>query len=444
MIISEADAKVITAKVLSLSKADSCTVSLSGHERGNIRFALNSVTTNGYQDNLTLSIESNFGKRSGEVSINELDDASITAAVRKSEEIARLAPENPEFQPPLGKQTYLRSQVYFGKTARTSPERLAALCQPALAEAEAKKVSAAGYLESGAGCAAMATSQGLFVYEKSTNAGFTVTSRTSDGTGAGWGGNNQHDITRLDTGRLAKIAVQKSLESRNPAALEPGKYTVILEPSAVCDLLGMMIGHFDARSADEGRSFFAKKGGGNKLGEKLFGDGVTLFSDPRHEIAPGSVYAGSGLPALKRNWIENGVVKELIYSRYWGKKTGHEPVPHPTNLIMSGGSTSIEQMIQNTRRGILVTRLWYIRQVDPRTLVFTGLTRDGTFLIEGGKISKPVKNFRFNESPAAMLTNIEAMGPSVRAVGSELQDWSVCVPPLLVRDFTFSSLSDAV
>src|SRR6266849_4000019 len=147
MIISEADAKVITAKVLSLSKADSCTVSLSGHERGNIRFALNSVTTCGSQDNLALSIESNFGKRSGEVSINELDDASIAVAIRKSEEIARLAPENPEFQPPLGKQDYLPSRVYFAKTARARPDRLAVLCQPALAEAVARKVSAAGYIE---------------------------------------------------------------------------------------------------------------------------------------------------------------------------------------------------------------------------------------------------------------------------------------------------------
>ncbi len=444
MIISESDAKRITTRVLALSKADSCTVTLRGHERGNIRFALNSVTTCGYQDNLSLSVASNFGKRSGEVSINDVADPALAAAVRKSEEIARLAPENPEFQPPLGKQQYLESRLYFEKTAGARPEKLAALCRAPLTEAAGKKVSAAGFLESGAACSAMATSQGLFAYEKATNAVFTITSRTPDGMGAGWAGNNHHDIARLDTRLLGKIAVSKSLQARNPRALEPGQYTVILEPSAVCDLLGMMIGHFDARSADEGRSFFTKKGGGNKLGEKLFEDEVTLFSDPHHETAPGSVYDASGLPAIRRNWIENGVVKELICSRYWAAKTGREAVPRPTNLILSGGSTAIEQMVQNTRRGILVTRLWYIREVDPRTLVFTGLTRDGTFLIENGKIAGPVKNFRFNESPAAMLAKIEAMGPSVRATGSELEDWSICVPPLLVRDFTFSSRSEAV
>jgi predicted Zn-dependent protease len=444
MIISEAAAEKITSKVLALSRADSSTVTVAGHERGNIRFALNSATTSGSQQNLSLSIESNFGSRSGQVSLNDLEDSSIAAAVRKSEELARLAPENPEFQTPLGKQSYLKSRAYFERTARARADKLAALCRPALSESMSHKVSTAGYLESGASCLAMATSNGLFAYEKSTSAGFTVTSRINDGGGSGWAGTNQHDIALLDTARLSRIAVRKCLETRHPETLPPGKYTVLLEPSAVCDLLVMMIGHFNARSADEGRSFFSKKGGANKIGEKLFGDHVTLFSDPHHPLAPGSVFEGSGLPVVKRNWVEEGGVKELIYSRYWAGKAGHEPVPHPTNLIMTGGTTSTEQMIASVQKGVLVTRLWYIREVDPRTLLFTGLTRDGTFLIENGKIAGPIKNFRFNESPAAMLGKIEAMGPAERTIGSEVQDWPVCVPPLLVRDFTFSSLSDAV
>ena len=159
------------------------------------------MTTSGYEDNLSLSIQSNFGKRSGSVSINQLDDASIAAAVRKSEEIARLAPENPEFQLPLGKQNYLDSQVYFESTAQAHPEKLARLCRPALNEASAKKVSAAGYLESGSACSGLATSNGLFAFEKSTEARFTVTSRTNDGTGAGWAGKHDHDISRLDSAR---------------------------------------------------------------------------------------------------------------------------------------------------------------------------------------------------------------------------------------------------
>ena len=444
MILSASEARALTTKVLAFSKADSCIVSLAGHARGNIRFALNTVTTSGYQDDLVVSIESHFGQRSGSVSLNELDDASLRAAVRKSEEIARLAPPNEEFQPPLGAQKYLESRVYWAGTAGAGAEKLAALCRPAVREAEARGVTSAGFLTSGADGSAMATSNGLFLHENSTLASFTLSSRTHDGTGSGWVGGEQHDISRLDTAHLAKVAVQKTLDSRNPVALEPGKYTVLLEPTAVCDLLGMLLFALDTRSADEGRSFFTRKGGGNKLGEKLFGDKVTIFSDPQHPSAPGSVYSTDGLPAVRRSWIEGGVLKELNCSRYWAKKTNREPVPFPTNVIMNGGNTSREEMIKSTKRGILVTRFWYIREVDPRTLLLTGLTRDGTFRIAHGKIVRPVKNFRFNESPVALLNNLEAMGPSERTIGSESQFCPVWLPPLLVKDFTFSSLSDAV
>lgn len=444
MLLTEPDAKKITDKVLSLSQADSCIASVNGHERGHIRFAQNSVTTSGFQDNLSLTVASHFGKRSGSVTINELDDSSITAAVKQSEAFARLAPEDPEFLPPLGKQNYLESRVYFDSTAQAGPDKLAALCAPVIRAAAEKNVTSAGYLNAGANCSAMATSKGLFVYEKSTHAHFTVSARTPDGTGSGWAGTDLHDLARLDTEKLGQNAAKKTWESRQPTALPPGKYTVILEASAVCDLVGLMLGHFDARSADEGRSAFTKKGGGNKLGEKLFGEGVSIYSDPHDPLAPGSIYSSDGLPATRRVWVENGVLKNLIYSRFWAQKSGREPVPYPTNLVMSGGDIPVDEMVRQTTKGILVTRLWYIREVDPRTLVFTGLTRDGTFLIENGKIARSVKNFRFNESPIAMLNNIIAMGPSERAAGSEVEDWSVSVPPLLVKDFTFSSLSDAV
>lgn len=444
MIISETEAKRIATQVLGMSKADSCVVSLSGHERNHLRLALNSVTTSGRQENLLLSIVSNFGKRSGTVSTNEFAPASLAAAVKDSEALAQLAPEDPEFQEPLGHQRYLKSKVYYASTARVEPEKLAGLSKPVLAQAIKNDVTAAGFLQSGAHFTALANSKGLFAYEKGSNAVFTISARTSDGTGSGWAGLNQHDIGRLHAAELGNVAVQKAFESRNPAALDPGQYTVILEPSAVCDLLGLMIGNFDARSADEGRSFLSKKGGGNRLGEKVFGDNIVVYSDPHEELAPGSVIAQEGLPARRRNWIEQGRVGEVITSRFWAQKTDHSPVPYPTNLVMKGGKTSFGEMIRNTRRGILVTRFWYIREVDPRTLLYTGLTRDGTFLIENGQLTRPVKNFRFNESVVAMLNHVEAMGPAVRAVGSEIEDWSVCVPPLLVRDFTFSSLSEAV
>jgi predicted Zn-dependent protease len=444
MIISEVEAKRITDKVLALSKADSCTVTLGGHTRTHLRFALNGVTTDGEQDDLTLSVTSSFGTRSGSARTNEFSDAALAQVVRKSEEIARLARPDPEFVPPYGPQQYLPGQSWFDATAKSTPASMATATRPVLDLATQKEVTAAGFFNVGQSCSAMATSKGLFAFDRSTGALFTVSARTSDGTGAGWAGVNHHDIGKLAPAALGRRAIEKTVDSRGPIPLEPGKYLVLLEPSAVCDLLSAFVGRAEARSADEGRSFFSKKGGGNKLGEKLFPESVNVYSDPHDSIAPGAIYSSHGLPARRRNWIENGTLKDLTYSPYWAKKSNREAVPAPTNIVMQGGSATQDELISSVKRGILVTRFWYIREVDPRTLLLTGLTRDGTFLIENGKIVRPVKNFRFNESPVAMLNNIEAMGQSVRALGGEGAGMPVSVPPLLVRDFTFSSLSDAV
>lgn len=444
MILAETDARAIVEKVLSFATADTTQISLVGKEQNNIRFALNSVTTNGFQDDLRLTVTSSFGNRTGAFTINQLTEQNIQEAVRKAEMLAKLAPEDPEFLPPLGKQTYLQSTTFYDSTASITMSKLAELCKPIVEEAEKKKVDTAGYLHTVSGFSVMATSSGMFVYEKETGVDFTVTARTPDGTGSGWAGNLYHDLDLLDTARLGRVAIDKSILSQNPVAIEPGKYTVILEPSAVADLVGWMLMHFDARSADEGRSFLTKKGGSNKLGEKLLGEDVSICTDPNDPVAPGSVYSTDGLPMQRVNWVEKGVVKNLIYSRYWAGKSGAQPVPFPTNVIMEGSNTPVEEMIKNVKKGILVTRLWYMRDVDPRTLVLTGLTRDGSFLIENGEITKPIKNMRFNESPVSALSKIEAMGESVRARGSEIEDWSFKVPPLLVSEFSFSSVSDAI
>jgi predicted Zn-dependent protease len=225
--------------------------------------------------------------------------------------------------------------------------------------------------------------------------------------------------------------------SREAQAIEPGKYTVILEPAASIGLLQNMFGSVNARTADEGRSFMSKEGGGTKLGEKIVDERINLWSDPLHPDVPTPTWNGQGQSLKKMKWIENGVVKNLAYSRYWAKQKGVDPVPFPSNAIMDGGDASLDDLIKSTRKGILVTRLWYIRGVDPQTLLYTGLTRDGTFYIENGKIKHPVKNFRFNESPIIMLNNLEELGQQVRINGN-------LIPYMKVRDFTFTSLSDAV
>jgi predicted Zn-dependent protease len=250
----------------------------------------------------------------------------------------------------------------------------------------------------------------------------------------------------VDAAKASVAAIDKAQRSINPVAIEPGNYTVILEPNAVGDLVGNMLFALNARSADEGRSVFSKKGGGNRLGEKFFGDQVNIFTDPSYPGAPGGPFDGQGMPTKRLDFVSGGVIKNLSYDRYWAKKQGKEPTPGPTNIIFQGGTASIDDMIKSTERGILVTRFWYIRPVDAQTLLVTGLTRDGLFLIENGRIKSSIKNFRFNETPIKMLNNIEMMGPATRIIGSERlgANIPVIVPALKVKDFSFTSLSEAV
>ncbi|MEO8030472.1 MAG: metallopeptidase TldD-related protein, partial [Gemmatimonadota bacterium] len=272
---------------------------------------------------------------------------------------------------------------------------------------------------------------------RSTNLNFSVTMRSTDGTGSGYVERDVNDSNRFDGSASSTIAVDKAVASREAKAIEPGKYTVIMEPQAAVELLQPFIFGLDARSADEGRSPLSKAGGGSRVGEKLVSDVVNISSDPANEEVPTSPWGGDGRPFEKTRWIDKGVVQNLFYSRYWAQKQGKPATPAPANIIMAGGDASLEQLIAGTDRGVLVTRFWYIRFVDPQTLLLTGLTRDGTFLIENGKIKHAIKNFRFNESPIIMLNNVEALGKPTRIQGS-------LIPPMRIRDFTFTSLSDAV
>ncbi len=445
MMMDRDAAQALTQKILGLSQAESCTVSIDGGDGKHIRFAQNRATTSGAPSSCSVSVESHYGKRSGSASGTNLDDAALLALVRASEDVAQRAPENPEFMPPLGPQTYAATTGFAEATANATPGQLADAVAPVMQQAEAKGLQSSGYLELGAGFSTLATSKGLFAYDRATSALHTVSARTPDGTGSGWGGSAHVDFSKLNAPALGAVAIEKALLSQHPHPLEPGKYTVLLEPSAVSDLIGILIAEeFDQRSADEGRNFATKKGGGSLLGEKVFGDNVTIYSDPADPLAPGGIYSTDGLPATKTVWIENGVLRNLQCGRYWAQKSGRAPVASPTTLAMKGGTTSQADMIKGVRRGLLFTRFWYIREVDPQTVLLTGLTRDGVFLIEHGAITRPVHNFRFNESPVAMLNKVLAIGPTVRTYGEEGAGIPVAMPPLLVDEFTLSSTSDAV
>jgi len=436
-IYTKEEARQIMEKALSFSSAEACEVNLFGTESGNIRYARNTVSTSGHRSNQTLVVQSNFGLKSETATIDEFDDASIEKVVKRAEELAQLSPENPEFMPPLGPQTYDESKTFSESTAKITPEYRAQVASSSIDPASSQDVTAAGFLNDSSGFSSMMNSNGLFAYNKSTSVYFTVTMRTNDGTGSGWVTRDFNDVSKFDAVEASNIAINKAVMSKEAKAIEPGKYTVILEPAASIGLLQNMIGSFNARTADEGRSFMSKEGGGTKLGEKIVDERINIWSDPLHPDVPTTTWNGGGQSLKKMNWVENGVVKNLAYSRYWAKEKGVDPVPFAQSGIMGGGDASLEDLIKSTKKGVLVTRLWYIRSVDPQTLLYTGLTRDGTFYIENGKIKHPIKNFRFNESPIIMLNNLETLGKQVRINGN-------LIPYMKIRDFTFTSLSDAV
>jgi predicted Zn-dependent protease len=434
---TEAEARAILEKALRLSKAESCEANLSASAGGNIRFARNTVTTSGAASDRALVVQSNFGKRSGTATINQLDDASIERVVRRSEDLARLAPEDPEFMPPLAQQQYVETRAYFDSTAAISPEYRAQAAAESLASARDRECTTAGFLQDGANWSAMMNSAGLFAYHRQTGVNYSATVRTNDGTGSGYVTRDYNDVSQLDAAATTRIALEKAVASRNARAIEPGRYTVILEPEASVELIQDMVYSMDARSADEGRSFMAAAGGKTRLGQKLVHERVTIYSDPANAEVPTAPWLGDGRAFQRTPWFEKGVVKNLFYSRYWADKQGREATPPPANIIMEGGSASLEDLIRDTARGILLTRTWYIRFVDPQTLLLTGLTRDGTFYVENGQIRYAVKNFRWNDSPVIMLNNVDALGKPMRVRGC-------LIPPMRVRDFEFSSLSDAV
>jgi len=442
-ILSKEQAQALLKKVLSYSKADECEVNLSGSDAGNIRYARNSVSTSGGVSSNSLVVSSAFGKKMGVATINEYDDESLRKVVQRSEELAMLAPENPEFVSFMGPQAYPESATFVQATADMSPKDRADAVAASLQISKDNKLTAAGFLENNTSYSAMMNSKGLFAYNTSTGVSFNVTLRTEDGKGSGYATKSYNDFKKLDVKAASASAAIKATRSATARAIEPGKYTVILEPAAALVLLENLFFGMDGRQADEGRSFMSKPGGLTKLGEKLVDERVNIYSDPFNAELPTSTWSGDGRAQEKVNWIENGVMKNLFYSRYWAQKKGVKAIPTPEAVIMAGTNQSLEDLIKSTEKGILVTRLWYIRSVDPQTVLLTGLTRDGTFYIENGEIKFPVKNFRFNESPIIMLNNLEALGKPERTVSGE-SGINALIPPMKIRDFTFSSLSDAV
>lgn len=449
MLLSEAEAKAICRKALDDVKADDAEVRVRGENYSHLRFAANEFSTSGYREDVSVEVTVWVGQRKGSAYTNELDDASLRTAVAEAEELARLSPVDEQYLPTLAAQNYQAVGGFAESTIDLPLDARAKAIGEVIAHCEKSGVVGAGFHQSRGEVEATASKNGNFLYGRSTLASLSLTARTLDGTGSGYSLRNHFDISRLDTARIGRESVAKALRSRHPRPLGPGVYTVIFEPQAVADLVGLFPSAFDARRADEGRSAFAAAGGKTKIGERVLDERLSLYSDPWHPELPGPAAASNGIPARKLHLIRNGVQESLVYSRFWAKKQKVDPTPGPVNAILESSAkpVAVEDMIRDTKRGLLIGRFWYIRSIDPRTISYTGLTRDGVWLIEDGKIKHPVQNFRFNESILELLGpgNVDLIGASERVSRSESQGESAqLMPALKVKSFHLTSVSEAV
>jgi predicted Zn-dependent protease len=443
-IFSREECQRIVDKALSFSRADGCGVSVNSSITGNTRFAANQLSTSGGVEDAQLAVQSFFGPKHAVVTTNDMSDASVRRVVQESERLAHLAPDDPESMPPLPRQQYQEVNAFFDSTANLAPEDRARAALIALEETRRSgDIAAAGFLVTSANSGCVANKAGLFAFHRNTSANYTLTVRTADGTGSGWAAADDQDWSRLDVRGVAQRAIAKARASRTPAAIEPGRYTVILEPQAVGDLVQLMIFYMGAREADEGRSPFVKQEGGNKVGERIVDPRVNIYSDPADPQLLAQPFDGQGLPLGRQEWVKDGVLNQLFYTRFWAQRSSKPPTGFPSSVKMAGSDQTVDQLVAATERGVLVTRLWYLREVDPRTILYTGLTRDGTFLIENGRISKAVRNFRFNDSPLFLLNNLDALGQPQRLAGTEAGG-DVVMPAVKAREFNFTSLSEAV
>lgn len=405
MLLTEKEAQEITNKILSYIKAKDAQISLTSEKASFLRFARNAFLTSGNTVERGANITVWSKQKRGSSSTTDFSDASLKAMVEQAEQVAEISPVDREYLPTLGAQTYQPSNGFVEATANLSLTKRAKSIGDILKNSVTSKVISAGFHQTRAIAGASATKNGNFGFERHTVASLSATARNEDGTSSGYFARSHFDINRLDTARIAREAIRKALEGRNSKVIEPGLYTVILEPQAVADLLGGISGQFDARSAEEGRSPYSLTGGKTKLGQKIFDERFNLYSDPWNPELPASPSAPGGLPAQKFYLVKNGVLENLTYSRFWAQRSKKEPTPGPVNTIIesSGKAATIEEMIGSTQKGLIISRFWYIRPTEPRTASVTGLTRDGIWMIENGKITYPVRNFRFNQSIIQML-----------------------------------------
>jgi len=433
----------IAEHVLTLSDADETEVEIDATRDALTRFANNTIHQNVAEQIRRVSVRAVLDGRTARATTNKTDDESLGRVVASAVSLARNEPTNPDLLPLLRSQRYKKVPRFFSATAHTTPEDRAHAVARVCKMADKRKQTAAGTFSSGESESALANSKGLWATHRQTRAEFSITMMEENS--SGWAKANSPDIRTIDPEALARSASQRAADSREPREIEPGHYTAILPPAAVLDLVGFLFYDFAGTAVRDKRSCFT-----GRIGKKVLGENITLWDDAYHPLQSGPAYDGEGLPRQKVLLVDRGIVKNLVYSRATAKKMKAKPTGHgfslpneygeaPMNLVFKGGDESIDDMIQTTERGVLVTRLWYIREVDPYEKILTGMTRDGTFWIEDGRLSAGIRNFRFNQSILEMLSSAEMLGPAVRAAGEE--SFEMVVPAMKIANFHFSEVT---
>jgi PmbA protein len=440
---TSSDLERIVERVLKLSDADETEVEIDAISDALTRFANNMIHQNVAEQTLSISVRTVVDGRTARVTTNKTDEGSLRRAVSTAMSLARNEPKNPDLLPMLRQQKYQKVARFFPATAESTPQDRARAVKRVCQMADKAKQTAAGIFSSGSMQNVFANSRGLYAQHQQTRSEFSVTILEEHS--SGWAKFNSPDIRNIDPDELAARASRKAADSRNPREIPAGHYTTILQPPAVLDLLGFLFYDFAGTAVLDKRSCFT-----GRMGTKLFGENILLWDDVYHPLQTGEPFDGEGVPKQRVLLVDRGVPKNLVYSRATAKKMKAKPTGHgfslpndygeaPMNLVFAGGDKSMDEMVRSTERGILVTRLWYIREVDPYEKILTGMTRDGTFLVENGRVAGGIRNFRFNQSILEMLSKVEMLGPAVRAAGEE--SFEMVVPAMKVRDFHFSEVT---
>jgi PmbA protein len=407
------------------------------------RFANNRIHQNVAERTTQVSVRPVTDGRTARASTNRLDRDSIRAVVEQSVALARLMEPDTDLLPLAEPADCPSPARHFEATAQATPDQRARAVAAAIGVVESAGQTAAGIYSTGESVLALFNSRGMACRYSETMARFSITAMA--GGSSGWAKASACNLVDLNPLQLAQTAALKAAQSGEPRELPPGRYTVILEPAAVLDLVGQMFADFSATAIRDGRSFL-----NDRIGHKLFGENITIHDDALHPAQSGAAFDGEGVPRRRLTLVDRGVVREIAYSRQAAALAGVAPTGHglplpneygeaPANIVISSGSSSVGDMVGSTERGILVTRLWYIREVDPYEKIFTGMTRDGTFLVEAGRVTASLRNFRFNVGLMEMLSKVEAIGAAVRASGEEAFD--LVAPAMKVREFNFTEVT---